>query len=41
MPLNCVIGIENCRPYWMNACTSPMAIDRRVTSSPPITATST
>ena len=28
MPLNCEIGIENCRLYAMNAWTSPMAIDR-------------
>ena len=31
MLLNCVIGIENWRLYWMNACTSPSAIARRVT----------
>ncbi len=41
MPLNCMIGIENWRAYWMNAWTSPMAIAWRVTSRPPITATNT
>ncbi len=41
MLLNCEIGIENCRLYWMNACTSPSAIARRVTRKPPITATAT
>jgi hypothetical protein len=33
MLLSCEIGIENWRLYWMNACTSPMAMARRVTSS--------
>ena len=41
MLLNCVIGIENCRLYWMNACRSPIAIDPRVTRIPPTTATAT
>ncbi len=36
-----VSGIENCREYWMNACTSPMDSDPDATRSPPTTATST
>jgi hypothetical protein len=41
MPLNCAIGIENWRLYAMKAWTSPIGIDPRVTSTPPITATNT
>ena len=26
MRASCVIGIVNCREYWMNACTSPSDI---------------
>ncbi len=38
---SCVIGWENCRAYWMNACTSPMAMARRVTMMPPMMLTKT
>ncbi|CAM5670768.1 hypothetical protein SCALM49S_08557 [Streptomyces californicus] len=37
----CVSGIENCREYWMNACTSPIDSAPEATRSPPTTATST
>src|SRR5476649_96543 len=41
MPITQLSGIENFRQYSMNACTSPMAIEPRVNSTPPITADST
>ena len=37
----CVIGIVNCREYWMNACTSPRLIVPLATRMPPITAIAT
>ncbi|CAM5712038.1 hypothetical protein SVIOM74S_02202 [Streptomyces violarus] len=30
----CVSGIENCREYWMNACTSPNDSDPEATPQP-------
>ena len=41
MLASCVIGIVNCREYWMNACTSPSDIAPTATRSPPITAMAT
>ena len=35
---SCVIGIVNCREYWMKACTSPSEICPEATRKPPITA---
>src|SRR3546814_18996266 len=36
-----VTGIENCRAYWMNACTSPTVMAPLDTRRPPTTATRT
>ncbi len=33
----CVMGIVNCREYWMKACTSPSGIAPDATCSPPMT----
>ena len=41
MPATCVIGIVNCREYWMNACTSPSEIRPVATIRPPTTAMAT
>ena len=38
---SCVIGIVNCREYWMNACTSPRDMFPLATRIPPITAIAT
>ncbi len=37
----CVIGMVNCREYWMNACTSPSEMRPLATMRPPTTATAT
>ena len=37
----CMIGIENCREYWMNAWTSPSDIVPLATRRPPNTAIAT
>ncbi len=40
-PAICVIGIVNCREYWMKACTSPSDIVPVATRMPPMTAMAT
>ena len=40
-PAICMIGIENWREYWMNACTSPSDIVPLATRRPPKTAIAT
>ena len=37
----CVIGMVNCREYWMNAWTSPSDIAPEATRHPPSTAITT
>ena len=37
----CVIGIVNCREYWMKACTSPSEMRPVATMRPPTTAMAT
>ena len=41
MLASCMIGHENWREYWMNACTSPSDSVPLATCTPPMTAMAT
>ena len=41
MLASCMIGHENWREYWMNACTSPSESVPVATCTPPMTAMAT